>query len=64
MMDDSEEIILLTLILGKRCRKREHFQNLDFVSEMRLSEENSVVNFIGKCKSRSLVFVVKKRVFI
>ena len=51
MMDDTEEIILLSLILSKRRRKRRNYRGTrskpDFGFEIVLPEEKSMVNFIG-----------------
>ena len=51
MMDDTEEMILLSLILSKRRRKRRNYRgtrsNPDFGCEIFLPEEKSMVNFIG-----------------
>ena len=52
MMVGTEEIMLLTLILRRRCRKKDklfvqHVQNLDFGCEIFLPEEISIVYFIG-----------------
>ena len=68
IMNDTEEIILLTLILRSRRWKKEiivqHVQSLNFGCEIFLPEENSMMNFIVWRKSWSLVSVVKTRVFM
>ena len=60
-MNDTEEIILLTLILRSRRWKKEiivqHVQSLNFGCEIFLPEENSMMNFIVWRKSWSLVIV-------
>ena len=61
MMDDTEEIILLTLTLRRKktqkkdAEKREiimqNVQKLNFGCEIFLLEENSMVNLIALCKN-------------
>ena len=61
MMDDTEEIILLTLTLRRKktqkkdAEKREiivqNVQKLNFGCEIFLPEENSMVNLIALCKN-------------
>ena len=61
MMDDTEELILLTLTLRRKktqkkdAEKREiimqNVQKLNFGCEIFLLEENSMVNLIALCKN-------------
>ena len=46
-MNDTDEIIFLTLTLRRRHRKKrnDQNQNLDFGCEIFLPEDNSMVNF-------------------